>query len=93
MSAVPGAQPRKPCLKCLLQDLPDEKQLSEILRERIAQLPEEERADPETYKTRLDRCRDCTSLNRGTCGECGCYVELRAARIRMSCPHVPPRWK
>lgn len=93
MSPVPVTPPRKPCRKCLLQDLPDEKELSEILRERIAQLPEEDRTDPETYKARLGECRVCSSLNRGTCGECGCYVELRAARKKMTCPHVPPRWK
>ena len=82
----------KPCLKCLLKDLPDEKELHQILQERIAQLPPEDLVDPETYESRLAQCRLCPSLDRGTCGECGCYVELRAARLRMGCPHVPSRW-
>lgn len=92
MSVLPTEPPHKPCLKCLLQDLPDEKALAEILRERIAQIPEEDCTDPDIYKKRLDLCRSCPSLSRGTCGECGCYVELRAARKKMSCPHVPPLW-
>ncbi len=83
---------RKPCIRCLLSELPDERALSEIIRERIAQMPESERATEAERQRRLSRCRACGKLNRGTCAACGCYVELRAARRRMSCPDVPDHW-
>ena len=83
----------KPCSRCLLSEIPDEAALAEAIRERILALPEEERAAETERRRRLGICKDCGELNRGTCGACGCYVELRAARIRQSCPDVPDRWK
>ena len=80
------------CRKCLLRDLPDEAGLAETIRELIALLPEEQRADAETVRGRLDACRVCDALHRGTCGLCGCYVELRAAKNWTHCPRVPARW-
>lgn len=44
------------------------------------------RADEEKYKERLDICRSCDKLIRGTCLSCGCYVELRAATDKNRCP-------
>ncbi len=82
----------KPCLRCLIADLPDEAALADILRERIAQLDEAERLPENQRAQRLDICRSCGSLNHGTCALCGCYVELRAARRSKGCPCVPPRW-
>ncbi len=93
MSPVPETPLRRPCPKCLIRDLPDEKELAEILRERIGQMPGEELADSALRESRLEICRGCASLHRGTCSECGCYVELRTARKKMACPHVPPYWK
>lgn len=46
----------------------------------IAALPEEKRADDDTYRHRLDICGSCESLGSGICGKCGCFVELRAAK-------------
>ncbi len=82
---------RKPC-RCLLADMPEESALAEIVRERIAGIPAEERTGGEEYARRLALCRACPALNRGTCAECGCYAEIRAARKRMGCPKVPPAW-
>ena len=82
---------QRPC-RCLLSEMPDEAALTEIVRERIAELPEEERAEEPERKRRLSLCRECVSLNRGTCILCGCYVEIRAVKKRMGCPNVPPRW-
>lgn len=84
---------KKPCLRCLIRDIPDEKELHRILLERIEQLPPEERASDELVSLRLARCLECPSLNHGTCTECGCYVELRSARLNKGCPHVPSRWE
>ncbi|MBO7662709.1 MAG: hypothetical protein J6U01_05020 [Clostridia bacterium] len=82
-----------PCVRCLLSELPDEKALAEILRERLAQLSPEERVPEAVRQRRLDVCRACGRLNRGTCTACGCYVELRAARRGRSCPEGPEKWE
>lgn len=80
------------CRRCLLSQVPDMQTLSDMIRERIRLMPEEERAAEEMQKERLDVCLACDHLNAGTCGLCGCYVELRAAKERMHCPCVPEKW-
>ncbi len=82
----------RPCLRCLLSEIPDQAALADAIRERIESLPPEEKAPAAEWHRRLNLCRACTSLNRGTCAACGCYVELRAARLHKTCPAVPPRW-
>ena len=72
--------------------MPDGASLARLLAERIARIPEEERADDAETARRLSRCRGCDSLRDGTCALCGCYVELRAAKRRMRCPALPDRW-
>ena len=89
---IPPIYPLQPCLRCLIADLPDEAALAEIIAERVARVPTEEKAPEEERQRRLACCRRCGHLRRGTCGLCGCYVEIRAARIRMNCPDVPVRW-
>lgn len=74
----------KICRKCLLREL-DPEGLYRSISERIALLPEEERTAPEEYARRLDICRRCESLVSGTCMQCGCYAELRAAKARERC--------
>ena len=81
----------RPC-RCLVGEMPDEAELAKVIRERVESLPEEERTPEKEYAFRLSACRECGSLNRGTCALCGCYVEIRAAKIRMHCPSVPARW-
>ncbi|HBM31731.1 MAG TPA: hypothetical protein DHW32_04425 [Ruminococcaceae bacterium] len=82
---------RKPCRRCLLQDI-DESQLMEAIQQRIAALPASQRASAEDYAARLSECRMCDFLVSGTCQKCGCYVELRAAKRSAYCPHEKPRW-
>lgn len=72
--------------------MPSEKELHEIIRDRIAAMPEEQRAEEATVDARLMVCRDCDHLMSGTCALCGCYVELRAAKKSQRCPDVPGRW-
>ena len=76
----------RPCLKCLIADLPRGEKLREILQERLAQIPEEEKVSPAEYAARLEACRSCSELHEGTCALCGCYVELRLARTGKGCP-------
>lgn len=79
------------CRRCLLTQA-GERELAELIRERIELLPPEQRADEQLYKSRLEICSACDSLNRGTCVRCGCYVELRAARAGDRCPHEEHKW-
>lgn len=80
------------CRRCLLQDMPDEAALLQSVRELIDLLEPRARAPQEAVRRRLQACAACAHLNAGTCALCGCYVELRAAKARMSCPDMPPRW-
>ena len=80
------------CRHCLLADMEDERALRDSITERIRLLPGDERAEDAEYTRRLTLCRACDQLNAGTCAQCGCYVELRAARRGMHCPHVCPKW-
>ncbi len=76
---------KKPCIKCLLEET-DMKDLLESVKELIRGLPEEERVSEEIYAERLGVCKSCDNLRNGTCGACGCFAELRAAKRRMGCP-------
>ena len=82
---------RKPC-RCLAAEMPEGEALSALIRERISGIPDEEKTGSAEYARRLEQCRSCGNLNRGTCALCGCYVEIRAVRKRMGCPEIPPRW-
>ena len=84
---------KKPCLRCLLADLPEGAALANSLRELIALIPEENRTPREIVRARLAACRRCERLRRGTCGLCGCYVEHRAEKKNADCPEVPSRWQ
>ena len=45
----------RPCRKCLIADLPRGEKLREILQERLAQIPEEEKVSPAEYAARLEK--------------------------------------
>ncbi len=77
------------CRRCLLKDL-DEEYFRSIYQY-IENLPWEERASQSVYAGRLALCRTCESLQNGMCIQCGCFVEVRAAKRRLSCP--ADRWK
>ena len=53
----------------------------------LKDLDAEMKAPDDIYAQRLQICGDCEKLNQGTCAACGCYVELRAAARKASCPH------
>ena len=46
-----------------------------------------DRVQEEEYERRLAVCKSCDYLNAGTCGACGCYVELRAIAKAGRCPY------
>ena len=66
------------CRRCLLQEMTDEND--------YYQLPAKKRTPDAAYAARLACCKACDALNAGTCMQCGCYVEMRAARLDMHCP-------
>ena len=74
------------CRKCLLADLDNEKLLADV-QKAIDRLGRDMRVADDIYKKRLNMCTECDYLNDGTCGACGCYVELRAAAKSGRCPY------
>ena len=84
-------QGKKPCPRCLLEDISEE-DISRAIAARISAIPEEQRVSEDEYDRRLSICKSCDMLVSGTCGKCGCYVELRAARAANRCPHEKKYW-
>jgi len=80
------------CRRCLLAEMEREQPLYLLMREWLDAIPAEERAPPDLYQKRLRGCQECDALADGLCGLCGCYVELRAAKMRKTCPASPGKW-
>ena len=66
------AEKQRFCRRCLLREVPEGQALAEIVAERIALMPGEQRVSPEDYEARLTLCRSCDHLVSGTCVLCGC---------------------
>lgn len=81
----------KRCRRCLLTDLADENDYYQSVLRYRATMPARLRTPDDAYAARLEQCRRCEALDNGTCMQCGCYVEMRAARRDMHCP-MPGRW-
>lgn len=81
------------CKRCLLRETAENAAYSELekIKERIEMIPEGERADENEYNRRLTECGKCDELVSGTCMKCGCYVEFRAAYLRLHCPNAGNR--
>ena len=80
------AQDLRRCRRCLLREMQDENDYYRSVLHYRAALPPKVRTPDEVYEQRLTACKACTELQNGTCMQCGCYVEMRAARIDMHCP-------
>lgn len=57
------------------------------LRDYIANLDEDVKAEDTLYEKRLSFCKECDLLLDGMCRACGCFVELRAAIRTNGCPY------
>ncbi len=79
------------CKKCLLADI-DFDGLYKEVSDLIAIIPEDKKSDDALYAIRLDICKQCDKLQNGICGECGCFVELRAATKSNYCPDCSHKW-
>lgn len=75
------------CRKCLTRDMIGEEEYFANLQEYIRNLDVDIKAEESLYETRLDICLSCDLLFQGMCRICGCYVELRAAITKNSCPN------
>ncbi len=73
------------CKKCLLADIDAGEELEKI-KHLISIMPAKEKASEAEYKDRLEACKECEKLIEATCILCGCYVELRAAKKKNTCP-------
>lgn len=73
------------CKKCLLREMAEaDAKMIEKYKEAIKK---EDQVSESEYERRLTVCKTCEFLNAGTCGACGCYVELRAAAAVSKCPY------
>lgn len=79
------------CKRCFFEEL-DPNGIYKEIADMIEALPKDKRSSEDEYRRRLDICGRCTSLGEGTCGKCGCFVELRAAKADMHCPHEKHFW-
>ena len=79
------------CKRCFFEEL-DPNGLYKEISDMIEALPKDKRTSEDEYRRRLDICGGCPSLGEGTCGKCGCFVELRAAKADMHCPHEKHFW-
>lgn len=75
------------CYRCLIRDLVNATDYEVQIGKFIKSLPDKDRAPEEIYEQRLKKCRECEKLSEGTCNACGCYVEIRAAGVKASCPY------
>lgn len=82
----------KICRRCLLRDLAEENDYYQSVQRYRATMPKNKRTPDEEYENRLQACRVCPELDNGTCMACGCYVEMRAARLDMHCPLTRAVW-
>lgn len=72
------------CKRCLLWELDGE--YFKSIYEYVESLPAEQKASAAEYAKRLEDCRSCGELQNGMCAQCGCFVEVRAAKKRQACP-------
>ncbi len=80
------------CRRCLLREMAGENSYYESVKFYRETLPTKKRTPDDIYEIRLQTCKACASLESGTCMQCGCYVEMRAARLDMHCPCKEAKW-
>lgn len=91
ISAADTSAARPFCRKCLLSESGFAAEYARVA-DMVEALPPEKRVAEDEYRRRLELCRECGQLGAGVCGECGCFVELRAAKRAMHCPSAERKW-
>lgn len=81
----------KPCTRCLAKGLSDEDYQRYII-EYIEGLDPGIKADEALYQSRLSACMCCKEQAAGLCRVCGCFIEVRAIKLKSYCPAVESKW-
>lgn len=80
------------CKRCFLGET-DETALYKSVLEYINSLSEDIKCSESEYASRLAFCKNCGYLDRGVCGLCGCFAEVRAVKRNLNCPDIKqPKW-
>ena len=74
------------CRKCIEEDISAEA-LAEYLDGYVNSLPEDIRTPEDLYEQRLRICEACEKRIALTCTLCGCYIQARAAKKKLTCPY------
>lgn len=74
------------CKRCLTREMTDQMDIYGTIREYLEGLEESMKSSEQVYEERLALCKQCEMLLEGMCRKCGCYVEVRAAVQRNTCP-------
>ncbi len=75
------------CKRCLTREMAGQEKVFQNMREYIENLDIDVKANDVLYESRLNVCKECDLLLQGMCRTCGCYVELRAAVEKHTCPN------
>lgn len=86
LSELYARSDRPLCRKCFIEALGNA-DLTREISDYIASLPEEIKTGERDYRSRLAVCENCDSLADGICRYCGCFVEVRAVKRGLGCPH------
>lgn len=73
------------CKRCLLREMAEADR--QMIEKYMDAIKTEDRVETSVYEKRLESCKECNLLSDGTCGACGCYVELRALSAVGHCPY------
>lgn len=65
----------------------DQAEYFQNLHDYIDGLDEDIKAGLDIYTERLVICKRCERLQDAMCNACGCYVELKAAILKNTCPY------
>ena len=74
------------CKKCLMREMQDKAEYYESIGALIERLEPDTKVADELYEERLQICKECEMFLEAMCRSCGCYVELRAAKAKNTCP-------
>lgn len=75
------------CKRCLTKDMVDKAEYFQNMYDYISNLDETIKTNQPLYEKRLMICKNCDLLTDGMCKACGCFVEMRAAIRKNSCPY------
>lgn len=79
------------CRRCLLKDMTGNEYYNSVY-EYIEALPVAVKTPEAEYQRRLRICGDCAHLVNAMCDQCGCFVEVRAAKRSNACAKSADIW-